>query len=313
MIGMNSKTHIKGLMTKAACLLLAVFMTAGGLAAVPAYAKDNDKTEEEKPVREVHKVTVDDRQYCFFATHYVVLTPDEVAAMTDDELNAEIIKRSGLYMKEANCHKSSHKAIKPEAWEKKGGVIFLSKEDLADIRAAEPEDGAPVKINMDLNITTEPLSAYQTGALTDEEDSGPHEGDAKIYSTFKRTSPRLLFAAVATPADAALGEEICEEDKPVPEKTPDQGMGVIPPDGGGDEMLPEFRTANMTDRSGKPVEATLKDGDPVTLEWIEPGRKGNEDGKRSFFSKPAVWIGSGLLAAAIIAAVIIAMKRRKEE
>lgn len=333
MIGMNSKTHIYRLMAKAACLLLAVFMMAGGLAAVPSYAEDKDKgkTEEEKPVREVHKVAIGDRQYCFFATHYVVLTPEEVAGMSDEELNAEIIKRSGLYMKEENCHKASHKAIKPEAWKKKGGMIFVSPEDIAGIRAAEPADGAPVKISMDVNITTEPITPYQNrssdgmtdkvgdGGQTDGEQADSKQTDekteekTKIYSTFKRTSPRILFAAIATPADAAYGEDICKEDKPAPEKAPDPGKAVIPPDGGGDEMLPEFRTANMTDRSGKPVEETLKDGDPVKLEWIEPGKKGNEDGKGSFFSKPAVWIGSGLLAAAIIAAVIIAMKRREED
>lgn len=304
MIGMNHKTYIKRLLFRTLCLMLAAFMAAGGLLGAPAYADDEDDLE--RPVREVHKVAVGSKQYCFFATHYVVLTPEEVSEMSDEELNAEVLQRAGIYMKEANCHKSSHKAITPEAWSKSGGTIFLSSEDIESIRAAVPEDGRPVKLHMDLNITTEPLAE-------------PPAEETKVYTTFKRTSPRLLFAAIATPADAALGEEICEEEEePAPaeesgEEAAPRGVKALPAGGGpAGEMLPEFRTANMIDRSGKPVEETLKDGEPVKLEWIEPGKKGDREGKASIFrSMPAVLICSVLIAAAL--AVLILRKRRSEE
>ena len=305
MIGMNHKTYIKRLLFRTLCLMLAAFMAAGGLLGAPAYADDEDDLE--RPVREVHKVAVGSKQYCFFATHYVVLTPEEVSEMSDEELNAEVLQRAGIYMKEANCHKSSHKAITPEAWSKSGGTIFLSSEDIESIRAAVPEDGRPVKLHMDLNITTEPLAE-------------PPAEETKVYTTFKRTSPRLLFAAIATPADAALGEEICEEEEePAPaeesgEEAPAR-VGKALPGGGGaaEEMLPEFRTAKMVDRSGKPVEETLKNGELVKLEWIEPGKRGNDEGRTSVFSRmPAVWICSGLIAAAI-AALLIHRNKKKEE
>lgn len=319
-------TYNGHLASRIAAVLLAVLMIAGGMAVCRVSAETGSTTntatntkdtaaEQERPVREVHKVAVGDKQYCFFAMHYVVLTPEEIAGMSDEELTAEVLKRSGVYMKEANCHKSTHKEIKPEDWAKTGGTMFLSEEDLANLRAAKPAEGEPVKMAMDLRLTTEPAT---------EEKPEP-----QVYTTYKRTSPRILFAAVAVPADAALGEEICEEEKEEPAKeeepkketTPQKKQTTpkkqnkkekaVPAEP--EEMLPEYRTISMTDRSGGPIEETLKDGEAVELEWIEPGKKG-DSGKSSFLShKPALAACIGLLAAVVIAAAVYAAKRNREE
>ena len=48
------------------------------------------------PIREVHKVTVEDNKYCFFVTRNVVLTPAEIKGMTDEELTAEIRRLNSI-------------------------------------------------------------------------------------------------------------------------------------------------------------------------------------------------------------------------
>ena len=84
-------------------ILLVLFIAITMIPADPALAASDksasDKTDEAKPVREVHNVVVDKKAYCFFVDHYVVLTPVDVAGKTDSELTGEILKRAGLYMK----------------------------------------------------------------------------------------------------------------------------------------------------------------------------------------------------------------------
>ncbi len=361
----------------AAIVMVALF-TAASLPAGFAYADvDNKKAvtevSDEEPVREVHKVKIEDKKYCFFVTHYVVMTPAEIAKFGDNDakLTDEVLKRAGLYMKEANCKDEKHTAITPNEWKKKGGTLSLSpveiyevveeeKSDAGDesdtsadpsdgsssgdtadtpeggsdadtgdtgdtgdkdgkdsaaetttgktvkveaveaLRRAAPNDGNPVRIYTDLVITTKT----------------PKKGSSeepKKYSTFKKNSPntpKLIYIAVATEKDAALGEAICKEKE---EKMPDPGKIKDPKQGGeGEETLPEYRTINMTDRSGGPLEPTLKDGDPVTLEWVEPGKKTDADAGKGFFDH--AWAIPALAAAAIAlaAALILILKRRRE-
>ena len=276
--------------------ILTVFLAALMIvSAVFAYAEDEEAAAEE-PIREVHKVSLDEGTYCFFVTHNVVLTPEEIAAVTDDAaLTAIILDRSGLFMKEHNCKKESHKAIKPEKWNK--GRLLLSEEDIAAIRGAEPVDGTPVKIYMDLSI--------ETKAATEEE-------PAVVYSTYKKTSPKLIFIAVATEADAATPEDICEAPAVKPPKQKTESI----PSGAGDseDMLPEYRTISMTDRSGPPVEDTLQDGDPVTLEWIEPSKRASDPEKKSFIDYiPGRYAGLAVMLAALAALIILIIRRRKED
>ena len=81
-------------------------------------------------------------------------------------------------------------------------------------------------------------------------------------------------------------------------------------------MLPELRTINMTDRAGPPIEETLKDGSPVSLEWIEPKQNGYE-GEASFTDRiPGGIAGLAVMAAvaaAAVSAVVFAVKRREKE
>ncbi len=272
---------------------------------------DQKNAEQEEPIREVHDVGIDNELYCFFVTHNVVLTPAEVTEMTDEELTAAILDRAGLYMKKTNCKKATHKEITIKKWKKMNkGDLELSASDLEEMRLAEPVDGSPVKFYMDLRIVK------KTGEIIVNEE-GEEEEEEIVYSTFKRTSPRLLFAVVATEEDAKYGEDICKEDPPKKQKVKKQKQPKIstPPEEP-EEMLPEYRTINMADRSGDPIEETLKDGDPVSLEWKEPAKAASEDEKSFIDRIPGGMTGLACMAAAAAAAVvgiIIAVKRKRTD
>ncbi len=306
-------------------IVLMILMSSGSVYAAKE-AKEKKDVNGDKPIREVHQVKVGDTKYCFFVTHNVVLTPEDVSEMSDDELTAEILQQSGLYIRKTNCRKPSHGIITVNQFSRKDKEIFLSEDDLNEIRMAEPVDGEPVKLHMDLRIIDGTEDAKKDKDKdkdkekdkigdndgTDGEDSdqpdGEEEGEEEeeeedlpdnVYSTFKRTSPRILFMAIATPTDAAYGEDICVEDK-----KKDNGKEKDFPDGPDKdekEMLPEFRTINMTDRSGGPLEDTLKDGDPFSLEWIEPAKQ-QGDGQGSLIDR----IPGGMAGLAFIAVLILA-------
>ena len=326
------------------------------------------------PIREVHKVTVEDNKYCFFVTRNVVLTPAEIKGMTDEELTAEIFKKSGLYMKAANCRLRKHKAITVQDWNKAGRVLRLSDTDINNIRNAAPVDGNPVKMNLDVRIAImpedqekpsenkpKPAEDNQKPADTDKPADGgtpadsdkpaegdtpadsdkPAEGDTpadsdtpsgdeekpaepvKEYSTFRLTSPGLVFIAVATENDAAYTEATCEEektDKDDSKKNSGKGsQAAIKGDSGSEpgEMLPELRTISMKDRSGGKLDETLEDGTPVTLEWIEPKKGAAADAGKSLIDRfPGGAAGltvAGIIVAGLIAAAAVAIKKNQEE
>lgn len=289
-------------------MLLAVMPASSGF----VYAAAETGTEE--PIRAVHNVGVGNETYCFFVTHNVVLTRSEVDELSDEELTAAILERAGLYMKEANCKAAGHKAISIKDWNKKGGFL-LSEPDIEGIRTAEPVDGSPVKFYMDLIIYRNDEAKAET-----ETEEGEQAGEQPLYSTFKRTSPRLLFAVVATEEDAKYGEDICKEDKQDDQgKQPDKSKTPRPgktgrPEVSDEEMLPEYRTINMVDRSGKPLEDTLKDGEPVHLEWIEPkNNSGTEEGSSFIDRIPGGAAGLAVIGAAAAFAVVFAVRRKKTE
>ena len=297
-------------------MLVTVMLTSPGFAFAATETKQKD-TKKEEPIREVHDVGVDNELYCFFVRHNVVLTPAEVAKMTDEELTATILDRAGLYMKKTNCKKASHKEISVKKWGKmKKGELQLVASDIEEMRLAEPVDGSPVKFYMDLNIVK------KTGEMIENED-GEEVEEVDVYSTYKRTSPRLLFAVVATEEDAKYGEDICVDDKKPGKKqktktktkkakTPHVSEPKEPPE----EMLPEYRTINLADRSGEPIEETLKDGSPVDLEWVEPKDIVTEEEPTFFDRIPGGKTGLAIMAAvlvAAIAAVIAALKRKRTD
>ena len=317
-----------------AAIILAVLLAVVSLPVNFAFAA----ADSEKAIREVHNVKVGSKEYCFFVTHYVVITPAEIAKFGDDDekLTDEILKRAGLYMKERNCKLAAHKAIEPAAWKKTGGEMFLGDVEIYEeatpeeggeggetpdggtlvkvptteaLRKAAPVDGEPVRLEMDLEVTTE------------KQKEGSEEKPTR-YSTYKKSSPntpKLLYIAVATEADAKLGEDICKEEaqknnssnnssskkaKTVTSKAPKEEK----------EILPEERTISMTDRSGGPLEPTLKDGDPVTLEWREPGKQTDSNNEAGFFDH--AWAVPALIAAALaigIAVVLFIRKKDEEE
>lgn len=299
---------------KRLALIMTVFLAALMLASVSfAYSASDKNTKKEsskdaaketakevpvEPLREVHKVSVGDKSYCFFVTNNVVITPEEIAKMTDEELTAWILKCAGLYMKETNCKLETHKAITTEAWAKTGGRFLLYEEDITNMRGAVPEDGNPYKLYMDLEVSNKP--APQDPSEQDEEN---------LYSTFKTVSPNLLFVVIATATDAAQPEDICESPARKPEKQKKVKLPKTPSVSEEKELLPEQRTIRMTDRSGGPIEDTLQDGTPVKLEWIEPSRHPSPSG--SF--KPGSNIGLAIIIAALAALLVLIIRKLKKK
>lgn len=300
-------------------MLVPAFVCTAGAASNTSKDTSKDASKEtvkEEPLRAVHKVAIEGKSYCFFVMKNVVLTREEIQGFeTDEELCNEIIKRSGLYIKEANCKDESHKEIKPEDWNKSKGALQLSADHIAAIREAVPEEGAPVKMYTDLTIARK--SAAEQAA--DDEQPQP-------YSTYRKIAPEIIFIAVATETDAKSGDDICEEpekkqDAQPAKKTtkvtkPKIKLPTAPKSSPSEEdMLPELRTINMADRSGPPVEDTLKDGSPVSLEWIEPGKQ--KDNELSLIDRmPGGYIGLAAAAAVLIGlltALIAVMRRRRGE
>ena len=334
-----------------AALTLAMLLAVVSLPVNFAFAA----ADSEKSIREVHNVKVGSKEYCFFVTHYVVITPAEIAKFGDDDekLTDEILKRAGLYMKERNCKLAAHKAIEPAAWKKTGGEMFLGDVEIYEaetpeeggeggeggetpdggsgdaitpsetsetsggtlvkvptveaLRKAAPVDGEPVRLEMDLEVTTE------------KQKEGSDVKPTR-YSTYKKSSPntpKLIYIAVATEDDAKLGEDICKEEASnnSSNKSSTKKAKTVTPKAAKEEkeILPEERTISMTDRSGGPLEPTLKDGDPVTLEWREPGKQTDGDKKLGFFDH--AWAVPALIAAAlaIILAVVFIIRKKDEE
>lgn len=346
--GKDIKYNRRTVCVRIASLLLALMFAV--MFVSPQFVFAEDEKSQDKPLREVHKVGLENGVYCFFVTHNVVLTPEDISSKTDEELSAYILDKAGLYMKEANCRLAKHKAIQAKDWPEKNGVLFLNALDIKTIREIEPADGAPVKMYMDLMIskdstkdsgkteeTDNPSESGdaaepgESGESGDSGDSGEPADEVQPYSTYKKISPALIFVAIATEADAASGEDICEEEpteenpqeqpaqpaKPAEEKKPKiKKPAAVPAAPSEEEMLPELRTINMTDRSGPPIEETLKDGSPVSLEWVEPKQSGYE-GEASFTDRiPGGIAGLAVMAAVVAAAVIavvLAVKRKEKE
>lgn len=328
---MKEKKHMDRKQNKTgrrlAAALAVLLMAALIVPASPSFAEKDGEPNAAVALREAHKVKVGNKKYCFFVDHYVVFTRAEIESLVPDEadeeggdaeggdetaeepdytdLTMEILKRAGLYMKEANCTDPKHKAITAEDWVKKGGSFRLYDEDIASILEAAPEDGKPVKIDMDLILyTKEPA------------DKQPENG----YTTFKTTGPRLLYIAIATEEDAKEGEDICKEEQKPKEKKKEKKIAKkkikpVKTPSESEEMLPEYRTINMADRSGEPVEDTLQDGTPVTLEWVEPDKYDSEGGKSWIDRIPGRYAGIAVIAAAAaaaVAAIVVIGKRRKK-
>ena len=298
------------------------------LAVCPADAavkkSDSEKAAEtaEIPIREVHRVKVDGRRYCCFVQYNVVLTPSEIADLSDLELVDEVVKRAGFYMKPSNCRVPSHTSISYKSWIKGNRSFLLRDSDIEAMRSADPSGGEPVKLYMDLGISPDPEPEEPVDPEEEEEEdpdgeidedkgrdkdgeaaadtedpsagddeSGDGEGedpgedpeedpeddpsidpedelDRDVYWTRKLLSPHLIYVVIATEKDAKAGEDTCNYKAPKPED--DVPDGPDKPEK--KDMLPEFRTISMVDRSGPPLVPTLEDGDEVYLEWIEPGR-----------------------------------------
>jgi hypothetical protein len=148
-----------------------------------------------------------------------------------------------------------------------------------------------------------------------------------MYSTGTLTGPALLFVAIATESDiekAKKDEAACEAKKeesktePAAEEQPQAAAPAVkkpkaPKATAPEETLPEFKTIKMLDRSGGPLEETLKEGDPVTLEW-RALRRNASNRNSSFLSRiPGGALSLAAIAAAGAAAIYVIVRRKKEQ
>ena len=333
----NTKLHcdIKSALLRFAALLLTLLVViSAAFAGTAGFSLAESK--ESEPIRSAHKVKVGEKKYCCFVTDNVILSPKDIKetedaaveavskdgeeltdearnAAIDDAITAMVLEKAGFYMKEPNCTESSHSAITAEDWNKDKGCILLRNDDLAAIRGADPAEKAPVKLYMDLQLTTE-----KAEEITE---------DTKMYSTGTLTGPALLFVAVATESDIEITEKeeaACEAKKeesktePAAEEQPQAAAPAVkkpkaPKATAPEETLPEFKTIKMLDRSGGPLEETLKEGDPVTLEW-RALRRNASNRNSSFLSRiPGGALSLAAIAAAGAAAIYVIVRRKKEQ
>lgn len=362
----NDISIIKRTVLQTLIIVMVILLVSSILIPCIVWADDGSEEATVNPLREIHKVRVNKKNYCFFVENNVVMTPEDIKnAKTDEKLTAEILKRAGLYMIETNCKDSAHDAITMQQWIKKGGSFLLSQEDLDQLRKASPSKGKTVKLSMDVLVSdkkaalvkTEPEkketadsgsdagseTASEAGSGSDTPDStdGTDSSDgtdntvgstdstddkkndtdqseapkykysAPVYSTYKPMSEDLIFVIVATKADAKTADFVCEDPNAddAAEEPAEEPVAAEP-----EEILPEYRTIYMEDRTGAPIEATLKDGEKVNLKWIEPGSRSDGEDSSPIDRVPGGIAGILAIAALIIAAVagtVVAAKRKK--
>lgn len=165
---------------------------------------------------------------------------------------------------------------------------------------------------------TEPTEPSEPAEPTEPVEPEPYE--RPVYSTYKLTSPELLFIVIANDEDAKVPENECEEKPVVPEipeipelpEMPEINIPDVPED-----MLPEYRKIEMKDKSGGPLPATLEDGEPVELEWIEPQKGIDAETAKSWIEKyPGGLAGIGGTLAALGAGIGVAayyVKKRRND
>ena len=400
------------------------------------------------PIRSAHKVKAGDKSFCFFVANNVTLTQSELAGMDDETLVKEILKRTGLFIKEASCNDPQHPLIPVDEWIAAGNTLGLSEEDIAAIRAADPAEGKSAKFHMDIQFTLKPedkeppaeepgegedpgddpsadpgddpaadpgdepapnpgedpatdpgndpaadtsddtavdqgeAPATEPGDAPSEDTGGdpgddpsadpgddpaadpgdepvpdpsddpvpdpgddpapdpsdepaPDQGDdpapdpsddpedeqpeeREIYTTYKLTSPELLFVVIVRDEDAGVTEDECDPVEPaLPEEPEIPEMPEIPDISVPAEMLPEYRKIDMVDKSGAPLTPVLEDGEPVELTWIEPKNTIDpEKAKNWIESFPGGEIGFGGLIAALAAAgigIFVTVRKREDE
>jgi hypothetical protein len=316
------------------------------------------------PIRSAHKVKAGDKSFCFFVANNVTLTQSELAGMDDETLVKEILKRTGLFIKEASCNDPQHPLIPVDEWIAAGNTLGLSEEDIAAIRAADPAEGKSAKFHMDIQFTLKPEDkeppAEEPGEGEDPGDDpsadpgddpaadpgddpapdpsdepAPDQGDdpapdpsddpedeqpeeREIYTTYKLTSPELLFVVIVRDEDAGVTEDECDPVEPaLPEEPEIPEMPEIPDISVPTEMLPEYRKIDMVDKSGAPLTPVLEDGEPVELTWIEPNNTIDpEKAKNWIESFPGGEIGFGGLIAALAAAgigIFVTVRKREDE
>ena len=329
-------------------------------------------SNEGGPIRSAHKVKAGEKSFCFFVANNVVLTQSELASLDDDALVKEIMKRTGLFIKEASCNDPEHVLISVDEWTAAGNTLGISEDDIASLRQAAPTEGRSAKFHMDVLFTLKPEEKEKpveepeegegpaedpaddpsddpaddqggdvsgnpeevvTEDTSDSQEDPPEddpidnqEGDVsgnpegpEIYTTYKLTSPELLFIVIVADEDAAAIEDSCDPAEPaLPEEPeePEIPELEIPDIEEPTEMLPEYRKIDMVDKSGAPLTPVLEDGEPVELVWIEPNNTIDPEKAKNWiesFPGGAIGLGGSIAALAAVGIGIFAAMRKREE
>ena len=242
---------------------------------------------------------------------------------TDHETRKAAEKRKKEAADAAKDEQQKNEAKEEQTVSTPGGPDEESGQDVTTIPEAEETSSedvtAPHEEEMPTTEAVTEVTSSEGEPEREEELTKKAEEDystprLKYYSTYKKTEESLLFVVVATAADAKEMPAYCtagnqggkETDIDIPEP------GSSEPE----EILPEYRTIEMVDRSGAPIPAVLQEGSPVTLTWEGPKYADT----KKFEDVPAIKSKAGVIAAllAVAAALLIAatvaiMKRRNAD
>ena len=189
------------------------------------------------PIRSAHKVKAGDKSFCFFVANNVTLTQSELAGMDDETLVKEILKRTGLFIKEASCNDPQHPLIPVDEWIAAGNTLGLSEEDIAAIRAADPAEGKSAKFHMDIQFTLKPEDKEppaEEPAPDPGEDPATDPGNDPAADTSDDTAADQGEAPATEPGDAP-SEDTGEDPGDDPSADPGDDPAADP----GDDPAPD--------------------------------------------------------------------------
>lgn len=284
--------------------------------------------------------------FCFFTEKEAKLQESQVARMTDLELTIVLLKETGLYAKTVQCSDVNHEKKTSETFMEEIGKIEILEADLAKIRAAAPAAGEEVTVYADIQATFN----GETYA-TDKDGTGRGHDGVNDAADAPKGLLVVTIVGQEPPKDDENKDDENKDDGKDGDKDSGKGAGVTPTDpkdpstgakdpvdgaaastddgeaffddgdmeaiageaGGateGSATLPEYRTIKTVAKKSEPVEEALIDGEPVSLTWEAPAITDDEETVAP--ARSVDGLGLGILAAALIVALLFALSIRSD-
>ena len=149
--------------------------------------------------------------------------------LDDDALVKEIMKRTGLFIKEASCNDPEHVLISVDEWTAVGNTLGISEDDISSLRQAAPTEGRSAKFHMDVLFTLKP-EEKEKPAEEPEEGEGPAEDPADDPSDDPADDQGGDVSgnpAEAVTEDTSDGQEDPPEDDPIDNQEGDVSKSML--------------------------------------------------------------------------------------